>query len=265
MNIRYCLLVGVMALIPTFAVGMPSGAPNDNAIDGQGHPACAACHEERGIKEFAITPDHIMVPFCAKCHTPSNDRTPDHPPLVCKPPMQCADGLPPVEDSEPFVPPRTPPPAPAFPGNGDNSDIPPEIMEQLNKMIRNGQQAYDTAQNPPDFTHFSPPVQKACKACHDDTQSMSKVSDGMFSAEEQFMHTLFARNVMFFKPMGVKVVMIVPTDGVDIIKHPNEICLLWQTSYPTVVIQYVYYQNAAGVNTQHVCTQIRKVNYIKEW
>ena len=269
MNIRYCLLVGVLALIPTFAAGMPSDAPKDNAIDGQGHPACAACHEERGIKEFAITPDHIMVPFCAKCHTTSDEKSPDHPPLIqCDPPMRCGEQLPPVEESKPWVPnerPTTPPPAPLFPGQGDRSDIPPEIMEQLNKMIRKGQQAYSTAQIPPDYEHYSEPVRKACKACHDDVQSMSKVSDGVFNAEEQFMHTLLARNVTFFKPMGVTVVMIVPTDGVDIIKDPNEICLLWQTTYPTVVIKYVYHQGVDGVNVQHVCSQIRKVNYIKEW
>ena len=83
MNIRYCLLVGVLALIPTFAAGMPSDAPKDNAIDGQGHPACAACHEERGIKEFAITPDHLMVPFCAKFHTTSDEKSPD-PQRLCR-------------------------------------------------------------------------------------------------------------------------------------------------------------------------------------
>ena len=142
--------------------------------------------------------------------------------------------------------------------NAKAEEIPPEIMAQLRAQIMADQAGIAEVIRVPDVSAFSESVQKRCLFCHADQASMLKSSDGVLLEEEMFRHSLFANDVEFYKPMGVTHILIAPTNGVDIIKDPNEICILWQHNYPNVVINYVFQNTVAGEHLKHECTQIRE-------
>jgi uncharacterized membrane protein len=138
-----------------------------------------------------------------------------------------------------------------------SDEIPPEIMEQLRAQIMADQAAVAEAVRVPDVSGFSESVQKRCMFCHADQAAMLKSADGVLLEEEMFRHTLFANDIEFYKPMGVTRIFISPTNGVDIVKDPNEICLLWQQDYPGVQIHYVYQNTTAGEYLKYECQLIR--------
>ena len=137
-------------------------------------------------------------------------------------------------------------------------DIPPDIMVKLRAQIMADQAAIAETIRVPDVSGFPEHIQRRCLSCHEDQAAMLKSANEVLTDEEMFQHALFARNVTFYKPVGVIYILIAPTHGVDFIKDPNEICVLWQVDYPTVQIRYVFQGTAAGEYLTHECTPIRE-------
>lgn len=212
-GVMFDLMLGLLITIGLFIV---LGSPNTHAAEG--HPACASCHEEKGISQFNILPKHMMVPFCGKCHVPTEEKAPDHPPL-------------------------------------HDEEIPPEIMKQLRERVLNEAIERDQLRRVPNVSGHPEHVQRVCMDCHGDLQAMAQAADGVLTDEEMFLHTLFAWNVNVFKPMGLPIVMIVPTNGVDVVT-PVDVCLLSRTAYPEVSLEIVYQHTAAGKNIKYKCPQL---------
>ena len=143
-------------------------------------------------------------------------------------------------------------------GKANAEEIPPEVMAKLRAQIMADQAAIAETIRVPDVSRFPEHIQLACLVCHADKASMLKAADNVLTEEEMLMHTLFARGVEFHKPRGVNVILISPTDGVDVIKDPNEICVMWQRNYPDVPIEDVFYSNTTGKSIHYECQLIRE-------
>ncbi|MCK5307091.1 MAG: hypothetical protein KAJ73_00635 [Zetaproteobacteria bacterium] len=145
-----------------------------------------------------------------------------------------------------------------FAPDAKSEEIPPEVMAKLRAQIMADQAAVSEAIRVPDVSGFPEHIQRICLVCHEDKASMLKAADGVLTEEEMLKHTLFARNIEFIKPAGITVILVAPTWGVDFLKDPNELCVMWQRNYPSVTINAVLYRNVAGENIQHKCQLIRE-------
>ena len=140
----------------------------------------------------------------------------------------------------------------------NGGEIPPDVMAKLRAQIMADQAAIAETIRVPDVSGFPEHIQRRCLSCHEDQAAMLKSSNGVLTDEELFQHALFARNITFLKPAGVVYILIAPTHGVDFVKDPNEICILWQVDYPSVKIRYVFQGTAAGERLTHECTYVRE-------